>query len=639
MADKFTRWLLWLPLPLAVVFSPDLRLFGAAWVLFLSAACVLLRGLHRKQGEGWRPGDLLLPVVFFYFGIRALVSPVLDLGMRDLQLILGGTLMALMTREGTDKDLAAILRGGWVIGALSVAIAIYQAMGNADMSLFYGVRPTVRHPSGLSGHYNHFANFVGALGVISFAKGLTSRSWRGRLAWGILTLLLYGGVFLSQSRGGVIAVGCGSLVVLGAWFFWGEAKRGGISKLLMALAVVTLLILIIQFGSQAAQAILKDRVGSRGGVDVSDGGRFAFAQVALDVATLKPWFGSGARAFSYESFRFWDPDQLWAGAGDIGMVHNEPLQVAADYGLVGLILLCAFVGTAFVRAASGCLIDRGSELTGLRIAAVGAMVTMLVQSQFSFIFHTLPDVMLFGVLVGITGRGAGRQLRDGGRSWAAVGCCVVALVASVKPAAAWWHLFGPGGDSAEERLATAREAHPDYELFFKSAALEVDALNASREDAAPGEDAGKRLEKAVAYLDASLLRHPWNFISIVTRARLLDRLGRFKEAEDDYRRALPLLDVREIHYKTHYYLSMHYLTMADQRWRRTGYARDMERNAGEARALFEEALYHAKRSKELGTGKLADQAIRDATGGIEFFKEARVEATPYDRIGGQSGRK
>lgn len=625
-------------IPLAVVFAPDLNPYGAAFAL-VAVALLCLPGLM-AGGLPKTRWVVLVPALLAggYFALRAGTSPVADLGLRDGFILAGGMLGLLVGLQAPDRTAKFLAVGAMAIGVVSALVAGWQEWDNPLMKLFYGVRPTTTHPSGLSGHYNHFANFVGAAGVLALALSFGAGKRLIRIIAAVAALLMLAGVVLSQSRGGVVAAGAGVLVVVGAHLFWGWEKPKVIPRVIAVVGGVLAMTAVIAFGGKLAKTILHERITQGGSLDASDNGRLEFLQIAQQVAELRPLTGSGSRAFSYEAFQFWNPEDLWVRSGDIDMVHNEAVQVLTDYGLIGIGLLVALLLAVCIVALSASATEMGKPWCAWRYGACGAALVMIIQSQFSFVFHILPDTMLFGLLLGLASRRFDPTPKTspvwapGRLTGAAV--CVAAIAIAGRHSIGWWHLHGTGSSDGDglARLEKVAKVAPDYSIWFQVASEEVRLAN----EPGTGPSRGiPLLEGAVSSLTQVLERHPWHYISCVSRARMLDQLDRFAEAEEDYCRVIPLLDPREYYYKSRFYLAQHYMRLAEQRWMRTGHASGMDRDASQVLAYYDEALFQMEKSQKLAFSQEKKELIGALSKRIDFLQGARVEPAAITRLGGE----
>ena len=172
-------------------------------------------------------------------------------------------------------------------------------------------------------------------------------------------------------------------------------------------------ILIIAVGSLGLIAgivgvsmVFKDRAQTGvEGVDVmfDSNVRLAFWSMAVEQFIDYPVVGAGSRSFSYQSFSYWSPN-MDTGEANPEFVHNEYLQLLADYGLVGFSLVMILLGGHLVLGYSRIrslakriyTVDsgRGSNAMALTIAGVVGVVMMSVHVIFDFRTHLLANLLL-----------------------------------------------------------------------------------------------------------------------------------------------------------------------------------------------------------------------------------------------------
>jgi hypothetical protein len=404
------------------------------------------------------------------------------------------------------------------------------------------------------------------------------------------------GVYLSHSRGAWLGLGCGSALVLVGWL--ANLWRTKTSWVGVALVVATGLAPLLVTGAwQVGSQAVSDR-------NSGDSGRLEFASIAIDLIQEKPLLGGGSRSFFYDSFKKWNIRELYPGSGDIQYVHNEYLQAAVDYGLVGLFLLVGvFVIVMFRGVALLAVSDSKSEgNAGIALGALAALCAMGVQAFFSFVYHVLPDVMLMGCCIGWLVREpwalqSVEKNSDKGYRFAwkqgLVGA-VVALVAafvSMRDAAAWLAMH-PGIDFSRvpdsvkaERLRKALALRPDFRTMSDYSKILLDINQASEGDE---EEKKARLQEAVVWQEAVISRAPNSYSDLVNLALLYDATGRLDEAEPLFEKVLPVLESREGAYGTRYFYARHLATRANVIWR--------QRQPEKALVLFMRAKEQLKKS-------------------------------------------
>lgn len=350
--------------------------------------------------SGRRPGsvgsDLHGWLWFFLLSLllwQASISP----GVAFSSIASDGSLIALagmayIIGKAAGPRLAQALFVGLAATVFLNLACILVQLADPDWNFIYSNRSGT-FPSGLFAHYNYSASFcLGALGL------LVSRSLKecGCLKW-----LMIVGAFcalislpLTLSRGGNFALA--AMVIISIALLIGRGLRS--SKSLLSIWLPMLLILpaiVIAVG----YLIPTLNRGQESGDFYQDGGRVGFWRAAVQLASENPWIGSGADSFRLNVYRVMEnlgaePDK----------VHNEALQLAVDYGYLSLLAMILLILVPVVVSISRFLVGRDPEKTVWE--SVG-LIGMLVQSNFSFIFHLGPGVFLAGIILGRISYGSG----------------------------------------------------------------------------------------------------------------------------------------------------------------------------------------------------------------------------------------
>jgi O-antigen ligase/tetratricopeptide (TPR) repeat protein len=369
---------------------------------------------HQKFKYGWLTVFMVLSIC--YFVVRALLSPVLDLGINDLMLIMpAGILYLLAGILLVGKQAVRVrLTLAWAIILLLILhvassfIQLQGAEGFSPVYYFMGATPASQgHVIGMYGYYGSFANFAVIAGLLCLSLGV----W-GRFAYPIRSLIFVLGIIsfclavLSQSRSGIVSMfpGLGVfsiLLILSLQHQSLQIKRrasfvmGGI----MSVAFIGLII--------AAYWVIQ----SRGGGDPEGGlnsifnsvARLNFWPMAYEQWLDFPIFGAGARSFSYLCLLYWNPN-LTPTHANPEFVHNEYLQLLADYGLIGFVIVVialvahTYIGWMQTRKLAKMTKDsglgNGSNAMALTIAGMSGMAAMSVYICFDFRTHLLANLLL-----------------------------------------------------------------------------------------------------------------------------------------------------------------------------------------------------------------------------------------------------
>ncbi|MCF7674030.1 MAG: O-antigen ligase family protein [Akkermansiaceae bacterium] len=393
---------------LAVLLGPQLSpwAWGASLLALGGAVLAVLPGLWRggsRRVDGWLFGVGVVTVM--WFAMRAWMSPVAEDGMMDLLLLAAGVAGFLVMR-GTQDSGGSERVLVWGLGLLLLASVVVVVRQVWDPAFTPGFIRRFSYPSGFFGHYNYGANFlIGA----SCLVGGAAMFWGGihraeRIILGLVALAGISVVYFTGSRGGQIgaAMALAMFVVL-AMVGGGRQGAKWFAPGVIALPLVGIgLVAFLIHGWARSQ---EDR-GQDSGVEtvVDNAVRLHLLSIATSCVAEHPWEGGGSRSFSWECNRFWDTDAHGAGQNRPEQVHNEILQTATDYGLVGAGLLVLFVGSIMVGGVLRMLFgERGTgerQADSWRIGGMAGLVGLLVQSNFSFVFHLLPGALLLGIILG-----------------------------------------------------------------------------------------------------------------------------------------------------------------------------------------------------------------------------------------------
>ncbi len=510
-----------------------------------------------------------------YFGWRMHASPIQDFGRSDGLLLAGvfGTYWWTMSQKSASLKWVVFLLWGLLV--VNVAIAAVQAYVDTNYYSIFSERIRFGFPSGLYLHYNHFANFLLGIGLLSF--GLALDGERKRLVR-ILALLMFGlavfGVVLSNSRGAIFGLGSGIFVALIGWLLSLWRRKVDFSGIALVITLALSPLLVVSLRHLGAMAVER-----RGMVD---GCRMQFAGMAMDLIEEKPLIGGGSRSFFFDCFSKWDPKHLYLGSRDPQYVHNEYLQAAVDYGLVGAGILFVIFCATFFRGVTFLTMTHKNDGgdTGFVIGSIAGLVAMGVQAFFSFVYHVLPDLMLMSFCLALILRqpwifaqdGVPRKQRIG--KWLMPALSVLLGTGIIGFAArdgmAWLKLGPPrerGTQTREEQIASLKQAlsvRPDFRVMTQLTKLMAD--QASAKDVTI-EERARILDDAINIQNELVKRAPLSFGSRLNLALLYDAAGRYNESSPIYRNSLDDDLIYEIVFGHRYYYTMHLFSRGNKVWR------------------------------------------------------------------------
>lgn len=604
--------------------APSVIAFG------LGAFCAGLLLLARPEGEFRAKGLLVLSLAATaYFAARAVMSPVPDLAVQDLMLLLpAGTLYLTAGFICCGRTAERFRQGlAWVVVALLLCHSVAASMqlaGGSGFSLVRYLSPAVADSggriTGMYGYYGSFANFMVIAGLLSLSLGVWGR-------------------FRVFPRGVFICLGCSALGLA----VWSQSRSAAVSMVvaLLTLAVLlvvslagqkprikrrgyTVVVLVAAVGLVAGLAggawVFKNRAldsTEKASEMMFDSGvRMPFWSMAAEQWADHPILGAGSRSYSYLANRYWSPN-LPTGEASPVFVHNEYLQLLADYGLVGLsLVLCLLfwhliLGARRVRLLSkqvGGIVE-GSNAMALTITGVCGMVAMAVHIVFDFRTHLLANLLLF-VCCAVWvlpirksgGRGVGEsRLGSWGLSLAmlvlgggATGLGALQLWAGLpllekqivkedgtwNPAAVPRVEWIPAFEKSVARVA-------DFNRYQRLATLyQLEANDLS------GEARDSMLDQAVAAYQASVDRNPYNPVPWINLAAIHAGEGRYEKADHAYARASEMAAARERWFRMHSRWALLQQQWAGREWRE-GNNEQAEAHFLRAKRLFLKSYDHA----------------------------------------------
>lgn len=238
--------------------------------------------------------------------------------------------------------------------------------------------------------------------------------------------------------------------------------------------------------------------------------------------------------------------------------HNDYLNLASDYGLIGVILMCGVFVAFFRHAAKVIFSAQSSEDKAFAVGAVSAVVAILTHSWFDFNLHIFGNSALLAVIIGITaGIPIAATSSPSTQNWKRVvaGVALVALwgvtaiifVPSVKS----FYIAGLGDeakynlnyDEAVALYAKAIDADPRYpKPFIMQGDIFRDQL-AWR--VTPGKLKERRdlASKSVFAYDRALELNPLMSDVWVSRGRVFEMTGNEAESLSSYLKAIEVAPV------------------------------------------------------------------------------------------------
>ena len=493
-----------------------------------------------------------------YIVARAIVSPVPYLARADAFMALAGLVVYLIctlylssTHQRFTMTLVLVLAG-----IVHVALGIVQFKGQFNfMILPWIFRPDFGfRASGLYISPNHLAALLGMLGVLTLSICCWSRvALHTRLFafYGFITCLT--GIALTGSRGGYYSTAAGLVLFAALSLLLAQRfNRPNFFGVAMATAFVLTCIVAAVLYFVVQSDVYEKRLRH-----VRDPSRQAelLAPAARHQFRRAPAFGTGSGTFLFFGRQFHGPEVQ----NDPQHVHNDYLELLAEYGATGAALFAAFLLAHVVSAIGGVRRILNQKLAAtawtasnelaLLVGALCALTIGLAHASRDFTFHlpgnALLGSFLFAILANPTVETAGRRERRPFPLWVAWATPVIAALLFLAAAFRVW----PEAQSERARLALrdgeyhdaldlARQAVRGDAANPDSSYYEGEALRYLALDAADAKAAAALRREAVTAFERGLKAFPQDVRLHLKLGEVLDDLGETARAGESFERAL-----------------------------------------------------------------------------------------------------
>ena len=331
------------------VFTGVLVLYAAWWVSLATAVDpVVATGVLSERSK---------ELVFFVLVIA------LALSVPQRGLVSGSAVTAVAALAALTAVHAFVLGGEGNLGGLS-NVPIVREAGAL----------TARH-SGTSSDPNFWARLLVLFLPLSMSLAALAQGWR-RLYWAGCALALLVGVYLTQSRGGFIAVAVAVVI-------WLALAAGRYRQSLIFLPLVGA-VLVPLTGVASRLSTLGDvAASSTATADLSVVTRARLQLDALRMFLDSPLTGQGLGSFGTLFDRYDRLSNFYQPVDIVVAAHNFYLEQAADGGVVLLLGWAVFFGTVvFVALRARALTGHRSPAGMIALGVIGGVVGWLTASVF-----------------------------------------------------------------------------------------------------------------------------------------------------------------------------------------------------------------------------------------------------------------
>ena len=506
---------------------------------------------------------IMVFALFFYVFVRAIDSPVLYFAREDLVLAVASFLAYagfLVACDSIRRRRAVVLTLAFLVIA-NVVFAVLQKCFGAGIWLLPGYeRTSGTEVGGLFNQADHYAAFLGVTVPIWLGMTVFSRdSDVYRKVYACLALIAATGLALANSAVGwlVFSAGVASFLVLSALLFWNRFKPSVRTNAKILLTVVTLssTALMMIFSDPLSRALSRDLLTEEGDASLP-----LMWNAGAKQMMESPLVGTGSRS-SYIYGRAFRPPELAAEVGEPEFVHNEFLQMLADYGIVGFLLVIVLLGLHFksglgfilayrtFKPDPGQSIQRSNHLA-LAIGAFSAIAAILAAAMVDFPLHLPAFALLFAILLAVlaapdpmataTSMSESKSYFPGGgllfaTRITAFSCGLLIMAFGMRYMRSEYHYEKARIAFEENRidfklmrhLQTARKLDPLNPFVLSlSAHAQVQAI--TPEMSSPARK--QALEQAEEYFAQAQAYYPQDVFAAVGHSAVLDELGRGDDA-------------------------------------------------------------------------------------------------------------
>lgn len=266
----------------------------------------------------------------------------------------------------------------------AVVVVIFAFAQKAGVYVLVGPPYFNGHPNSFFGIYTVYAGYTAMAAVLATGEVLIAfndrRMFRASVYGGIVILILLG-VAISTSRGGLLALGSGWLLLLVL-----NARRGTI---LVQVCVIFVIFLGAGYLATPHSTIvaIQQRFSTQRSANTEDKTRFALQKAGEQALGSYP-FGLG-----YENFPFYLRDHVHSAYIQMAFdhAHETPIEIGLDAGWLGLAGFLVLWGWPIGKV----LTYGGGGTSAVRATAFAAALGgFMAQGLFDYLFYEI-DVLIF----------------------------------------------------------------------------------------------------------------------------------------------------------------------------------------------------------------------------------------------------
>jgi O-antigen ligase len=308
----------------------------------------------------------LLAGFVLLYALQALYSPDFSKGLQNVCFFLVPFSLVFGLLRDVEWDRKLVVYVLWLVGIEAVAFVLIGTVEHFAHQLFWNdqvIRSNEFHTyfrvNSVFWDPNIYGRYLALVAVVAMTALLWARERRDLILLTGLVLVLWIGLVPTYSQSSFVALLAG-LAVLAALKWSLRWTLGAVG----AFAVLGVLVVLLAGGSSKV-SISRINIDTSGRANLVSGGIHLFSQ--------RPVYGYGSGSFP-KAYR----EHVRTHKAPVSVSHTEPITVAAEQGLVGLVLYAALVLTALWTMGSGLWRRRPAGPVGEASNSVDGVTTRFI---------------------------------------------------------------------------------------------------------------------------------------------------------------------------------------------------------------------------------------------------------------------
>lgn len=289
----------------------------------------------------------------------------------------------LREQRGASRRMADIFVGAGVV------VVLFAFAQKAGITLLVGAPYTSGRPNSFFSYYTNYAGYGAMVAIVASGEllaAITARQARRASLYAGALVFILAGIAISLSRGGLLAIAAGWLILLIL-----NVRR--VRLVLQAIAILAIFVVVGYLATPSSTVSkLEQRLAAPAGSLSEDKERFAAQEAGARALAGHP-FGLG-----YANFSFYFRAHRRGATVHEAFAHaqNTPLQVGLDAGWVGLAGFLVLFGVPLLAVLGH---SRGGPSTIRASAFAAALGGFMAQGLFDYLFYEIVFLLIYVALV------------------------------------------------------------------------------------------------------------------------------------------------------------------------------------------------------------------------------------------------